>query len=276
MKISISGANGAFGSELVRHLDNYETVYLRYGAIGDHERKQFSECEVFVHCGGLLRGSYDELLKSNVFLTKDILDYLTLENPKVHFVYISSMSVLKKKPKVTSRDYLEFWEMTDYALSKYISEILCARTRIPTTVVRFSTLFYRDPMRDGLSRLVFDAVNQKKITIFDNGMSKRDFLPLDIAAKYVVKILGNESLYGRTLNVVSGRETSFREIADFLSSKMSSLEIQDLPTQPLDSVPTDFGTQDISLLGEIKFDLFEEIEKYRKLLFDNTDLLSEG
>ena len=276
MKISISGVNGSFGSELVRHLDNYETVSLRYGGIGNHERKKLSQCKVFVHCGGLLRGSYDELLKSNVFLTKDILDYLTAENPKVHFVYLSSMSLLRKKPKVTSRDYLEFWEMTDYALSKYISEILCARIRIPTTVVRFSTLFCRDPMRDGLSRLVFDAVSQKKITIFDNGMSRRDFLPLDIAAKYVVKMLGNESLYGRTLNVVSGRETSFLEIARFLSSKMSSLEIQDLPTQPLDSIPADFGTEDISLLGEIKFDLFEEIEKYRKSLLDNADLLSQG
>jgi nucleoside-diphosphate-sugar epimerase len=276
MKILISGVNGGFGSELVRHLDNYETVSLRYGGIGNHERKKLSECEAFVHCGGLLRGSYDELLKSNVFLTKDILNYLTEENPKVHFVYLSSMSLLRKKTKVKSRDYLEFWEMTDYAVSKYISEILCSRTRTPTTVVRFSTLFWRDPMRDGLSRLVFDAVNQKKITIFDNGMSRRDFLPLNIAAKYVAKMLGNESLYGRTLNVASGRETSFREIANFLSSKMSSLEVQDLPTQPLDSVPTDFGTEDISLLGEIKFDLFEEIERYRKSLLDNTELLSQG
>jgi nucleoside-diphosphate-sugar epimerase len=276
MKISISGANGAFGSEIVRHLDNYKTVSLRYGGLGDLERKKLSECEVFVHCGGLLRGSYDELFKSNVLLTKDILDYLTAENPKVHFVYLSSMSLLRKRPKVRSRDYLEFWEMTDYAVSKYISEILCMYSKIPTTVVRFSTLFCRDPMRDGLSRLVFDAVNQKKITILDNGMSRRDFLPLDIAAKYVIKMIGNESLYGRTLNIVSGRETSFREIADFLSSKVRSLAIQDLPNQPLDSVPTDFGTKDISLLGEIKFDLFEEIEKYRKSLLDNTDLLSRG
>jgi nucleoside-diphosphate-sugar epimerase len=124
--------------------------------------------------------------------------------------------------------------------------------------------------------VVFDAVNQKKITIFNNGMSRRDFLPLDIAARYIVRMLGNESLYRRTLNVVSGRETSFREIADFLCSKMSSLEVEDLPTPPLDSIPTDFGTEDISLLGEIKFDLFEEIEKYRKLLHDNGDLLSQG
>ena len=276
MKISISGVNGGFGSELVKHLDNYETVSLRYGGIGDQERKKLSECEVFVHCGALLRGSYDELFKSNVLLIKDILDYLTAENPKVHFVYLSSMSLLRKKPKVTSRDYLEFWEMTDYAVSKYISEILCAYSKIPTTVVRFSTLFCRDPMRDGLSRVVFDAVNQKKITIFDNGMARRDFLPLDIAAKYVVRMLGNGSLHGRTLDVVSGRETSFREIADFLSSKMSSLEIQDLPVQPSDSIATDFGTEDISLLGKIKFDLFEEIEKYRKSLLDNKDLLSPG
>jgi len=266
MKILVSGAGGAFGSELVKRLDHYETLSLRYGGIGDQNRAKLSKCEVFVHCGGLLEGSRDELLESNALLTKEILDYLGTENPRVHFVYLSSMSLLRKKHRVTARDYLDFWEMTDYALSKYISEILCSRTGIPTTVVRFSTLFCRNPARDGLSRLVFDAVTQKKITILNNGMAKRDFLPLDIATRYVARMLGDKSLFGRTLNIVSGKETSFREIADFLSSKINSLEIEDLQKQQVDSVPTDFVTEDIRSLGVIDFDLFDRIEEYRKSL----------
>jgi nucleoside-diphosphate-sugar epimerase len=266
MKILISGASGAFGSELVNHLDHYETVSLRYGGIGDQHRTKLSECEVFVHCGGLLKGSCDALLESNALLTREILDYLGTANPHVHFVYLSSMSLLRKKPKVVARDYLEFWEMTDYALSKYISEILCSRAGIPTTVVRFSTLFCRNPDRDGLSRLVFDAVTQKKITILNNGTAKRDFLPLDIAARYVARMLGDESLFGETLNIVSGMETSFREIADFLSSKISSLEIEDLQKQQSDSVPTDFSTEYIRSLGVIDFDLFERIGEYWRSL----------
>ncbi len=266
MKILVSGASGAFGSEFVKHLDNYETISLRHGRIENQHRTKLSECEVFVHCGGLLKGSRDELFGSNALLTKEILDYLSAENPHVHFVYLSSMSLLRKKHRVASRDYLDFWEMTDYALSKYISEILCSRTVIPTTVVRFSTLFCRNPARDGLSRLVFDAVTQNKITILNNGEAKRDFLPLDIATRYVAKIVGDKSLFGRTMNIVSGKETSFREIADFLRSKISSLEIDDLQKHQVDSVPTDFITEDICSLGVIDFDLFDRIDEYRRSL----------
>ncbi len=266
MKILVSGASGAFGSEFVKRLDRYETVSLRYGRMEEQHRTKLSECEVFVHCGGLLKGNRDELLESNTLLTKEILDHLGKENPHVHFVYLSSMSILRKKNKVAARDYLEFWEMTDYALSKYISEILCSRSGISTTVVRFSTLFCRNPARDGLSRLVFDAVTQKKITILNNGKAKRDYIPLDIATGYVTRILGDESLFGRTLNIVSGKETSFREIADFLSSKISPLEIEDLQKQQVDCVPTDFDAEDIRSLGMIDFDLYDRIEEYKNSL----------
>ena len=192
MKVLISGASGGFGSEFIKYLDNFDTISLRYGEINEQQKSKLSDCDVLIHCGALLNGSFNDLFNSNTLLTKNILDHLILENPNVHFIYFSTMSLLQKKQNILPDGYLDFRDMTDYALSKYVSEILCSRYRIPITIVRFSTLFYKNPTRDGLSKLVFDAVKNNKITIYNNGVAKRDFLPLDVAARYIVKLIGKE------------------------------------------------------------------------------------
>lgn len=262
MKVLISGASGGFGSELIKYLNNFDTISLRYGEINEEQKSKLSNCDVFIHCGALLKGSFNDLFDSNVLLTKNILDYLILENPNVNFVYLSSMSLLQKKQNILHNDFLDFRNMTDYALSKYISEILCSRYRIPITIVRFSTLFYKNPTRDVLSKLIYDAVKNNKIVIYNNGVAKRDFLPLDIAAQYVEKLIGKEKFLGKILNIVSGRETSFKEIANFLKIRIPDLIIENKDLELTDTVPTKFSCDDIYSLGEIKFNIFEKIDEY--------------
>ncbi len=176
------------------------------------------------------------------------------------------MSLLHKKENVSSYDYTNFHYMSPYALSKYISEILCSLYKIPTTIVRFSTLFYKDRSRDGLSRLIYDAVKDRKITIFNNGEAKRDFLPLDIAFQYIVKLLRNKEYMGKTLNIVSGKETNFKDIADFLNMKIKDLIIENKALKSSGNVPTNFNCEDICSLGRIKFDLFGKMDDYLKEL----------
>jgi len=269
MRVLISGASGNFGSKLIEHLYGFDTdtVSLRHGKINKQQKSKLSNCDVFIHCGALLEGSFEDLFNSNMLLTKKVLDYLALKNPTVHFIYLSSMSLLQKKQNILPNDYLDFRDMTDYALSKYVSEIICSRYRIPITVVRFSTLFYGDPIRDGLSRLVYNAVKNNKITIYNNGVAKRDFLPLSIAVQYIVKLIGKEKFFGKTLNIVSGQETSFRDIADFLKFRIKDLMIENKDLELIDNVPTKFNCDDIHSLGVIEFDLFEKIDGYiQKLL----------
>lgn len=268
MKVLISGASGSFGSELIKYLDNLDTISLRCGEINEQQKSKLSNCDVFIHCGALLHGNFDNMFNSNILLTKNILDYLSLRNPDVHFIYFSSMSLLRKKQNILPDDYIDFRDMTDYALSKYISEIICSRYRISIIMVRFSTLFYKNPTKDGLSKLVYDAVKNNKITLFNNGIAKRDFLPLDIAAQYVVKLIGKEKFFGRTLNIVSGKETSFRDIADFLKIKINDLMIENKDLEMVDNVPADFNCDDIYSLGKIEFDLFKKIDDYIQELLE--------
>ena len=270
MRVLISGASGSFGLELVKHLGVFDTdtISLRYGEINKQQNSKLLNCNIFIHCGALLHGNFDNMFNSNVLLTKNILDYLSLRNPNVHFIYLSTMSLLQKKQHILPNDYLDFRDMTDYALSKYISEIICSHYSIPITVVRFSTLFYRDPSRDGLSKLVYEGVKNKKITIYNNGVAKRNFLPLDVAVQYVVKLIGKEKFFGKTLNIVSGQETNFRDISNFLKFKIKDLKIENKDLELIDNVPTKFNCDDILFLGAIEFDLFEKINEYIQELLE--------
>lgn len=262
MKVLLSGANGSFGLELTKYLDNYDTISLRYGEFTEQQKIQLEECEVFIHIGALLNGAFDELFKANFLLTKDIFDFLNSHNPEVHFIYFSSMSVLKKKNNILHGDYLDFTKMTDYAVSKYLCEIISSRYKIPLTILRFSTLFYQNPQKDGLSKLVYDACKNNKITIYNNGVAKRDFIPLDIAAKYVVKIIENEELINQTLNIASGYETSFKNIADYLQNKIINLNVENVYLEVEDTVPTDFNDSQLDSIGRIEFNLHEKIDEY--------------
>lgn len=273
MKILLSGSNGSFGSALFNYLYNknydIDTVSLRYEKEFDQNLKdKILSYDVFIHCGALIEGDFDSLIKSNTLLTKKLLDFISKNNPKMHFIYFSTMSLLKKKKDIVNYDYANFRDMTDYAVSKYISEIICSRYRyrIPITILRFSTIFFKDPIKDGLSKLVCDAVINKKITIYNNGEAKRDFIPLDIAVKYVKKVILNEKFYGKTLNIVSGTETSFKCVANFLDEKIEDLKIHDYVVDLNDNVPINFNTSYINMLGEIEFELFDEIYLFLKSL----------
>lgn len=258
----ITGATGSFGSELTKYLGEYSTISLRYGQIKTDHKLRLADCDACIHCGGLLGGDFSNLLDSNSLLTRALLDHLKSTNPNAHFIYLSSMSVLKRKQKVLSDDFLDFRDMSDYALSKYIAELLCSRYQMPITILRFSTLFYKAPSRDGLSKLICGAVKDKKITLLNHGAAKRDFLPLDIAAQYVVNLTGQAKCFGKTLNIVSGVETSFREIADLLKSRVDGLIVENENIELSVDVPTDFSCDDIDFLGKIEFDLFRRIDEY--------------
>lgn len=264
MRILISGAGGGFGSELIKHFDSFEVIFLRAGGINDEQKEKLSKCDVFIHCGALLKGNFSELFNANCVLVNEILDYFKVANSSAQLIFFSTMSLLRNKKSVSAHDYLDLKEMTDYALSKYLMEAVCSRYKMPITIVRFSTLFYRNPIRDGLSKMIFDAVNKKRLTLYNGGEAARDFMPLDIAAQYVKSLVGNKKFFGRTANIVSGNETSFRTVAVFLKSRLNGLEIVNENTELKDNIPSNFDKKDILDLGEIPFSIFERVEDYIK------------
>ncbi len=262
MKILISGTKGSIGSELVKILDSPAIISLRYNKIDTQQKAQLSNCDVFIHCGALLDGSFNDTFQSNFLLTKQLLDFLEANNPSVHVIFLSSMSLLKGKKTILYNDFANFEEMSDYAFSKYFTEAIFTRYNIHHTIVRFSTLFYKDPTKDGLSKLTFDAVKKKEITLVNKGMAERDWIPLEIASQYIKKLIGNTAFIGKTLNIVSGEEKSFMDIAQFLKSQINKLTIKNINQETLSFVPHSFSVADILSIGKIEFNLHDNIHEY--------------
>ncbi len=204
-------------------------------------------------------------VNDNFYLTKYLLDLIHEVNPNVYFVYLSSMSILKS-------DYVydDVMNMTPYAYSKYLAETYCRLYPLKKyACVRFSTLYYKDYKKDGLSKLIYDAVKFKTITLYNNGAAKRDFLPLEIAAKYTHKIVNNFSGSNCLMNIVSAKQTSFYGIASYLKRKIQDLSVlnKDMPSSP--RILSSFSDESISKLGRIEFSLEKEIDDYiEKLISD--------
>ena len=85
---------------------------------------------------------------------------------------------------------------------------------------------------------------------------------LEIAVKYITKIMGNTRFFRRKLNVISGSAVAFNEIAGFLRNKIEGLVVMDRNAMKIQDVPCDFSTDDIMEIGPLKFDLFKIIEEY--------------
>jgi nucleoside-diphosphate-sugar epimerase len=159
--------------------------------------------------------------------------------------------------------YDDVQNMTPYAYSKFLAESYCLKAALPTiSFVRFSTLFYQDPNKDGLSKLIYDAVVNKKITIYNGGEAKRNFLPLHVAAQYVNKIASNEANGKYVYNLCAPYAMSFMEIVNILKKYLPQFEIEDRIADVSRPILADFNKTAVEKLGGIDFTLEEYIVDY--------------
>ena len=216
---------------------------------------------VVIHNAALLQANVlSEYMDANYGLTKRVLDLTYKTNPKVRFINVSSMSFLE-----TADAYLPTEKMTDYAYSKYEAEQYCnqhplSKKHENVTNVRFSTLFYQDETRDGLSKLGFDAVHKKQISLINNGNAKRDFIPLDVAAAYLKK-LTTTNVLPAVINVASGKPLSFKHLSDLILKRDPSVKSLNLEQKTV-NVLSDFPIDALKELGEIEFDMDLEFAEY--------------
>ncbi len=216
-----------------------------------------SSTSVIIHNAAVIQAAeLSVYTDSNFLLTKRILELVYRINPDAMFINISSMSMLK-----TQDTYLQAEDMTDYAFSKYIAEQYCLRHPLKKlSNVRFSTLFYEDPVRDGLSKLAFDAIRTNKIKVYNNGEAKRDFIPMEIAVKYLYKV-SQQAEPPRKLNIASGDPLSFNHFSNILQFHNPSLVVENISAQTSEVLHI-FSKDDIERLGIIKFNIDDAFNNY--------------
>lgn len=223
--------------------------------------------DIIIHNAALINAnSFKEYIDGNFILTKRILDLVCKIKPSIKFINISSMSILSNND-----EYLQVDEMTDYAFSKFISEKYCLNSNLNSiTSVRFSTIFYANEKKDGISKLIFDCVNKNEITIYNDGNARRDILPLKALCHYLF-CLSEQGINNKTINIVSGNTHSFKEVVNFLKLKNNKLLINNLCTD-VKQVLSNFSKRDIEFLGYLHIDIQKEISDYYDKLYENINL----
>lgn len=207
-KILLTGANGAIGKELLRQNPGIFPVQVRYNDMSELYYN-LPEADFLIHAGALVHSEdLPELIEANVGLTAQVLEAVKERSPATKVIFLSSMSMLDgfgwmKNPK----------HMSKYALSKNLAEQLVLAHE-NTYAVRFSTIFYGDPSRDGLSKIIHTAKTTGKCFI---RRAERDFIPLERACSELLWLTYSDAIDGRmSINIGSGVHLSTWEVGELL------------------------------------------------------------
>lgn len=256
-------ANGSFAKNFTAQF-NAEIASTR--EISEKEFiKKISTSDTILHnASSISVTDVDILLENNFDFTRFLVRQLREHNSEAHLIFLSSMSILDAND---DSHYANVLEMTPYAYSKYLAESYVLKSTLHhVSSVRFSTLFYRDPTKDGLSKLIHDAVTTKKVTVYNNGEAKRNFIPLDIAAKYVEKITRQKPDRKEIYTLAAPEATSFADVVAILKELVPDLKIDNKEITTAPHVLSDFSPTSIDRLGHIDFSLKDEIIKYARTI----------
>jgi len=224
----------------------------------DERKHQIKHAKILIHNAANLNGTQlIDSVKDNFILTKQIIDLCTKTNPNIFFIYLSSMSFLN-----LNGEYKDIKDMSNYAYSKFLGESYLLKSSLSQkSSIRFSTIFYKNPKRDGLSKLIHDSYKTKVIKLINNGISRRDFIPIEICAGYLKKIIEEKYSKG-IINICSGISTSFQEIAAILIQNIKHSRICNCNLESNSIVCSKFNPDDINKIGRIDFSLNNELIKY--------------
>lgn len=236
-----------------------ETISLRSAEIETFS-SSLRRADIIIHNAANIKcDNAISCVSDNFNLTKKLVDYVYFVNPKAHIIFLSSMSILDE---TNENMYKDVQKMSPYAYSKYVAETYCQKHPFEQNIsaVRFSTIFYGDKNKDGLSKLIADACECNQVKIYNGGKDKRDFIPIDTAVEYVHKITlskKKEKIY----NIVSGYATRFSDIVTHLHLLKPHLNIVDVKL-PMTRVLSTFSDASINKLGKIDFDLYKKIDVF--------------
>lgn len=193
MKIALTG-RGAFASAFTRQFPA-SIASLREGA-------SYDDADVIIHNAAKINCvDDDDAFQANVVPTEQLL--AQAKGKKI--IYLSSMTV--------EDDSID----TPYSRSKEYCEELIAEFAPSATIIRFSSIFYAAKDRDALSFMIHTAKTLNYVSVFGNGNTLRDWLPLTSATQAVAAIAADRSADGATITLASGVATSFFDLARMIS-----------------------------------------------------------
>ena len=215
MKILLAGSEGFIGKAFLDNLSkDFEIICtgrnftkenktrIKVDLVLDDLNKLPDDIDIIVNLASQqpsgIKVSWDDLYRGNVIATLKLWDYAKDIGAK-KFIYTSSTSLFNKSsPKNKLRHDSIAFPLTEYGLTKYISErLLKLRSKdgnIQTTILRFPSVF-GDGHKGGIVKTFYDlAIENKTIDVFNQGKIYRNLLYKSDAVSAIKKCIENEEL----------------------------------------------------------------------------------
>ena len=252
-KILITGAKGFIGSHVVRHFKNlgYQTYGIGHGDLLVEECEEMGldywyktdvlvqsikeinqKFDLIVHCGGSgsvgfsVEHPYEDF-KKTVDGTLEVLEYIRLYNPNVHFIYPSSPAVQGEcEDEPIKEDYVGK-PASPYGYHKKIAEDLAQsysdKYAIKVSIIRLFSVY-----GNGLEKqLLWDASHkllksEEKVEFWGTGEETRDFIHVSDVLKIMESLTTVDDRF-TIVNGGTGVKYSIKEVVTMIKALLSSL-----------------------------------------------------
>jgi len=165
------------------------------------------------------QNDYENMIKTNLIGTKNLLESLLLYNNLEKFVNIgTSFEYGAKKEPMKETDITN--PRTFYGITKNsqtsISQYFAIQKKLPTISFRIFSAYgrYDEPGRI-IHDLMYSAINKNKINL-SSKQTVRDFIHIDDVIDALILACKKKSLTGEIFNIGTGNECSLKQITDLI------------------------------------------------------------
>lgn len=234
-KKRVIGIDILFGKKIKQHAfsDSIDNKLFKYYKASILNRKKLEKIvekqriEKIVHLAakaiiGMGEEKPEEYFQVNVLGTLNMLELAKKAKAK-QFVFSSSSNVygLNKTPFTEEQAIKN--PVSIYAITKRAGELLCQTYSknygINTTVLRLSTVYGGAGRKDiVVHKFVNKTLKGKKITIYGNGNTKRDYLYVEDAVNAFIRALAKPFKF-EIFNIGSGKAISINKLVQLIEKK---------------------------------------------------------
>jgi len=248
--ILVTGSEGFIGKHLCKKLASLEIDYIGYDLVnGQDIRNKFQLAKVFettpietiIHLaaepGVRIGEKYPkEFISTNILGTELLLNLAEEYNIK-HVIVFSSSSIFGEQP-CPQNENTPAKPTSLYGITKVATEMLCHKSKIPTTIVRPFSVYGENGRGDQVLNIWLNQIkNNKPITFFGKGDTKRGYIYVGDLIDGVVKILNLPDEWFVPIEIynLGGQEiVTLQRYLDIFKSVFPDLEVEYLPLPDAD------------------------------------------
>lgn len=259
-KVAVTGGAGFIGSNLVKKLvkKGHEVTVIDDFSTGIKSNLDFvssrviqtsildftklksclSDCDTIFHLAA--RGSVPRSIK-NPILTNEVNVLGTLNVLEIaretgaHVIFTSSSSVYGRNNELPKREQMWTSPLSPYAASKLAGESYLqsyySAFSVPVTILRLFNVFGPFQRPDHkysavVPKWIWQALNNKPITINGDGTVTRDFTFVDSVTEIAYLSMSNKTIHELPINLAFGNCVSLNQIVEHLSNRFINLKVQ--------------------------------------------------